>query len=233
MRERKNTTYELTLSVLEVYNNNIRDLLGPRIVLRREADVKLKNRPSYLRIRSTEEGQMYVEDLTEIRCDSLEDVVSLMKKGEANRSVGITNMNKYSSRSHSIVRIRITGRNIAESTTTKSLLSFIDLAGSERKEKSGSIGEQAKEAVYINRSLSALGKVIQALRTKQVHIPYRDSKLTYLLQEFLNGKAKVSMFINLSPMSVSAEETMSSLNFGKRARATELGRARRSRSSDA
>jgi len=233
MRERKNTTYELTLSVLEIYNDNIRDLLGPRIVLRREADVKLKNRPSYLKIRSTEEGQTYVEDLTEIRCDSLEDIVSLMKKGEANRSVGITNMNKYSSRSHSIVRIGITARNNADSTNTKSLLSFIDLAGSERSEKSGSIGEQAKEAVYINRSLSALGKVLEALRTKQVHIPYRDSKLTYLLQEFLNGKAKVSMFINLSPMSVSAEETMSSLNFGKRARATELGRARRSRSSNA
>lgn len=232
MRERKHSNYELTLSVLEIYNDNIRDLLGPRVVLRREADVRLKNRPSYLKIRNTEEGHMFVEDLTAIQCDTLEDVISWMKKGEANRSVGITNLNKYSSRSHSIVRITVSGRNTVASTKTNAVLSFIDLAGSERIQKSGSTGEQAKEAMYINRSLSALGNVIEALRTKQVHIPYRDSKLTYLLQEFLGGRAKVSMFINLSPMSASAEETMSSLNFAKRARATELGRSKRSRSMD-
>merc|ERR1712150_290181 len=108
---------------------------------------------------------------------------------------------------------------------TNSKLNLIDLAGSERVNKSGAKGAQLKEAQAINKSLSNLCNVIEALKKKQSHVPYRDSKLTYYLQTALGGNSKVMMFVNVSPTTVSAEETLCSLNFGKRARATELGRA--------
>jgi len=226
--ERKlDISYELTVSVLEIYNENIRDLLGPKVAYPEEADLGLRQKPSYLKIRYTD-GEMIMEDLTAIRCKCFEDVVVLMERGQANRSVGITNMNQYSSRSHSIVRITIKGKNRVTQTETVSILNFIDLAGSERIHKTGAQGEQMREATCINKSLSSLGNVIEAIKKKNSHIPYRDSKLTYLLQECLGGRSKVAMFINLSPSSASLEESLCSLNFGKRARATELGRAFRS-----
>jgi len=225
--ERKqDISYEFTVSVLEIYNENIRDLLGPKIPYPEEADLGLRKRPSYLKIRYID-GDMFIEDLTAIRAETFEDVVILMERGQSNRSVGVTNMNQYSSRSHSIVRITIRGENRVTHTETVAILNFIDLAGSERIHKSGSQGEQMRETSSINRSLSALGNVIEAIKRKQSHVPYRDSKLTYLLQESLGGKSKVAMFINLSPTSATVEESLCSLNFGKRARATELGRVSR------
>jgi len=223
---RPDISYEFTVSVLEIYNENIRDLLGPKIPYPEEADLGLRKRPSYLKLRYID-GDMFIEDLTAIRCESFEDVVVAMERGQSNRSVGVTNMNQYSSRSHSIVRITITGENRVTKTETVAILNFIDLAGSERIHKSGSWGVQMREASLINRSLSALGNVIEAIKRKQSHVPYRDSKLTYLLQECLGGKSKVAMFINLSPTSATVEESLCSLNFGKRARAAELGRVSR------
>jgi hypothetical protein len=222
-------SYDITLSVLEIYNENIRDLLGPEMLLSEEADLELRLRSSYLKFRYIESDVLVIEDLTTIRCESFEDAVVLMEKAQTSRHVGVTNMNEYSSRSHNIVRITVTGKNRMTHTETLAILNFIDLAGSERVHKSVTNNEeQFREVSSINRSFSALENVIQAIKKKQTQVPYRDSKLTYFLQECLGGGSKVVIFITLSPSLVSVDESLRSLNFGKRVRRTELGRAFRS-----
>merc|ERR1711865_1052218 len=119
------------------------------------------------------------------------------------------------------------GNDPRNDTHITSKLSLVDLAGCERISRSGATGQQLKEATSINASLSALGDVIAALSSKNAHIPYRNSKLTHLLADSLGGQSKCLMFVNVSPAAVNASETLNSLGFASRCRATELGRAKK------
>ncbi|KAL5783678.1 hypothetical protein ACOSP7_008707 [Xanthoceras sorbifolium] len=208
--------YELFVSMLEVYNEKIRDLLVD------------PNQPSKkLEIKQAAEGTQEVPGLTEARVYGTEEVWELLKSGGRARSVGSTNANELSSRSHCLLRVTVKGENLMNGQKTKSHLWLVDLAGSERVGKIEVEGERLKESQYINKSLSALGDVISALATKSGHIPYRNSKLTHMLQSSLGGDCKTLMFVQISPSSADLGETLCSLNFASRVRGIESGPARK------
>ena len=185
----------------------------------------------------TREGGTVVVGLTEFEVTSPEQVMSLLQQGQANRAVGSHDMNEHSSRSHSILTLKVTGKNTLQNTSTSGKLHLIDLAGSERVGKTDATGDRLKEAQNINRSLSALGDVIAALGSRSSngsgsnkgpsHVPFRNSKLTYLLQDSLGGNSKVCMIVNVSPVARNVGETVCSLTFASRCRAVELGNAKR------
>ena len=179
-----------------------------------------------LDIRVGKQG-VYVENLIEVEVLGEEDVTELMTMGHAHRSVGSHNINEHSSRSHLVLSIII--ECIPKVSSRKAFLSrlhLIDLAGSERVGKTAASGQRLKEAQNINRSLSALGDVIAALGNDSKHVPYRNSKLTFLLQDSLSGNSKVLMFVNISPVQWNAWESMCSLNFALRCRSVTLGQAK-------
>ena len=212
-----NWVYNVKFSMLEIYNETIRDLL---------LDPSSTSVPK-LDIRQTPEGNV-VSGLNEVEVDGPEEVLQLMSRGQKNRAVGSHDMNEHSSRSHSILTMTVRGVNNKNETTSFGKLHLIDLAGSERVAKTDATGERLKEAQNINRSLSALGDVINSLGSKKSsHVPYRNSKLTYLLQDSLGGNSKVMMFVNVSPAVYNANESICSLNFAFRCRNVELGQARK------
>ena len=135
-------------------------------------------------------------------------------------------MNAVSSRSHTIFMLYVTGEHVASGSKLSGCLNLVDLAGSERVGRSGAEGARLKEACAINKSLSCLGDVFQALSHKQAHVPYRNSKLTYLLQPCLGGDGKTLMFVNINPEAPSAEESACSLKFAAQVNAVELGGVR-------
>jgi kinesin family protein 3/17 len=171
-------------SYLEIYQEEIRDLLSKD----QKRRLELKERP---------DTGVYVKDLSSFVTKSVKEIEHVMNVGNQNRAVGRTNMNEHSSRSHAIFIITVECSEASvdgENHIRVGKLNLVDLAGSERQSKTGSEGEQFKEAVKINLSLSALGNVIHALVDgKTTHIPYRDSKLTRLLQDSLGGNAKTVM----------------------------------------
>uniref|UniRef100_A0A915HFY0 Kinesin motor domain-containing protein n=1 Tax=Romanomermis culicivorax TaxID=13658 RepID=A0A915HFY0_ROMCU len=132
------------------------------------------------------------------------------------RAKAATKCNSRSSRSHSVFRLRIKGHNEMTSVDCDGTLTLVDLAGSERLKESESTGERLKEAQNINKSLSTLGQVITSLSQKESHVPYRNSKLTYLLQSYLGGNSKMLMFVNISPLEESIQETINSLRFASK-----------------
>jgi kinesin family member C2/C3 len=206
-------TYSLTFSMLEIYNETILDLLDSN-----------PNKEK-LDVRQTPDGNI-VPGLTDVAIHSSEQVLDLMRQGQANRAVGSHDMNERSSRSHSILTVVCRGKNKIDGSTTYGKLNLIDLAGSERISKTDATGDRLKEAQNINRSLSALGDVISALGNKKnTHIPFRNSKLTFLLQDSLGGNSKVLMFVNISPAIYNLGESLCSLNFAARCRNVELGQA--------
>ncbi|KAI7907881.1 P-loop containing nucleoside triphosphate hydrolase protein [Cokeromyces recurvatus] len=162
---------------------------------------------------------VYVKDLYEIYVANTNEVYQAMKNGSANRAVAYTQMNAESSRSHSIVVITITQKNLDTGAAKSGKLYLVDLAGSEKVGKTGASGQTLEEAKKINKSLTALGMVINALTDgKSSHIPYRDSKLTRILQESLGGNSRTTLIINCSPSSYNEAETISTLRFGVRAK---------------
>uniref|UniRef100_A0A1D1YB82 Kinesin-like protein n=1 Tax=Anthurium amnicola TaxID=1678845 RepID=A0A1D1YB82_9ARAE len=209
--------FEFFVSILEVYNEKIRDLLGenPNQSAKR------------LEVKQAAEGTQEVPGLVEAQACSIDGVWELLKTGSRNRSVGSTNANEISSRSHSLVRITTKGENLVNGLRSRSHLWLVDLAGSERVGKIEVEGERLKESQFINKSLSALGDVIAALASKNPHIPYRNSKLTHLLQSSLGGDCKTLMFVQISPCSADVGETICSLNFATRVRGIEQGPARK------
>lgn len=204
------------VSYLEIYNENIRDLLNPNIS---SGTLVLKEQPN--------EG-VVVQNLSTHAVHSAEECEQLLAIGTKNRMVGATLMNAGSSRSHSIFIInleQITTSNGASNeddniaTIKKGKLNLVDLAGSERQAKTGATGDRLKEATKINLSLSALGNVISALVDgKSKHIPYRDSKLTRLLQDSLGGNTKTIMIACISPAEFNYDETLSTLRYASRAK---------------
>ncbi|KAJ1441202.1 P-loop containing nucleoside triphosphate hydrolase [Sesbania bispinosa] len=154
-----------------------------------------------------------------------QDVLDLMRIGQKNRAVGATALNERSSRSHSVLTVHVRGMELVSNSVLRGCLHLVDLAGSERVDKSEAVGERLKEAQHINRSLSALGDVISALAQKSPHIPYRNSKLTQVLQDSLGGHAKTLMFVHINPELNAIGETISTLKFAERVSSIELGAA--------
>nr|GEW73286.1 kinesin KP1 [Tanacetum cinerariifolium] len=157
---------------------------------------------------------------------STADVLELMNLGLMNRAVGATALNERSSRSHSVLTVHVRGTDLETNGVLRGNLHLVDLAGSERVDKSEATGDRLKEAQHINKSLSALGDVIFALAHKSQHVPYRNSKLTQVLQSSLGGQAKTLMFVQLNPDVESFSETISTLKFAERVSGVELGAAR-------
>ncbi|KAM5577000.1 kinesin-like protein KIN-14R [Rosa sericea] len=215
--ERKETfTYSISVSVLEVYNEQIRDLLDTSPQSSKKLEIK-----------QAPEGYHHVPGIVEAKVESIKEVWRVLQAGSNARAVGSNNVNEHSSRSHCLLCIMVKAKNLINGECTKSKLWLVDLAGSERLAKTDVQGERLKEAQNINRSLSALGDVISALANKSGHIPYRNSKLTHLLQDSLGGDSKTLMFVQISPSDQDLGETMSSLNFATRVRGIELGPVRK------
>ncbi|KAL2551316.1 Di-glucose binding protein with Kinesin motor domain [Forsythia ovata] len=213
--ERSETfTYSISVSVLEVYNEQIRDLLAT-------------STSKKLEIKQASEGFHHIPGIVEAKVEDINEVWNVLQAGSSARAVGSNNVNEHSSRSHCMLSIMVRSKNLITGEGTKSKLWLVDLAGSERLAKTDVQGERLKEAQNINRSLSALGDVISALANKSSHIPYRNSKLTHLLQDSLGGDSKTLMFVQISPSDQDVSETLSSLNFATRVRGVELGPARK------
>lgn len=205
----KDTQYLVRGSYLEIYNEEIRDLLSTDP----KAKCELKDSPN---------SGVYVKDLSTKVVKSVEEMDQVLATGLKNRSVAATNMNEGSSRSHSIFMVTVeqcsTGVD-GEPHIRVGKLNMVDLAGSERQSKTGATGDRLKEATKINLSLSALGNVISALVDgKSSHIPYRDSKLTRLLQDSLGGNTKTVMVANCGPADYNYDETLSTLRYAYRAK---------------
>nr|AAF19694.1 F2K11.1 [Arabidopsis thaliana] len=160
---------------------------------------------------------------------STEDVLELMNIGLMNRTVGATALNERSSRSHCVLSVHVRGVDVETDSILRGSLHLVDLAGSERVDRSEATGERLKEAQHINKSLSALGDVIFALAHKNPHVPYRNSKLTQVLQSSLGGQAKTLMFVQVNPDGDSYAETVSTLKFAERVSGVELGAAKSSK----
>lgn len=215
--ESKGWSYKFNASMLEIYNENIYDLLG-----------KGNTREEKLEVKLLAKGEdVHVPKLTIKEVKSEEQVFKLLKKACENRSVAETKCNQRSSRSHSVFQLRLDGANQVTGEASKGLLNLVDLAGSERVKDSGSEGQRLVEAQSINKSLSNLGNVIMALGNKEKHIPYRNSKLTYLLQSSLGGNSKTLMFVNISPKEECFSETLNSLRFATKVNQCNIGTAQK------
>ncbi|KAK4700548.1 kinesin family member 5, partial [Phenoliferia sp. Uapishka_3] len=200
-----NLEYLVKVSYMEIYMERIRDLLAP------END----NLP----IHEDKAKGVYVKNLSDFYVGNAPEVFEIMRQGGNSRAVSSTQMNAESSRSHSIFVITVQARNTDTGTQKTGSLFLVDLAGSEKIGKTGATGQTLEEAKKINKSLSALGMVINALTDgKSSHIPYRDSKLTRILQESLGGNSRTTLIINCSPSSYNEAETLSTLRFGMRAK---------------
>ncbi|KAK1324416.1 Kinesin-1 [Acorus calamus] len=224
--------YKMQASVLEIYNETIRDLL----CVNRAGGHDVNGGPAkQYSIKHDANGNTFVSDLTIIDVCSTKEVSMLLRQAAQSRSVGKTQMNEQSSRSHFVFTLRISGVNESTEQQVQGVLNLIDLAGSERLSKSQSTGDRLKETQAINKSLSSLSDVIFALAKKEEHVPFRNSKLTYLLQPCLGGDSKTLMFVNISPEVSSVGESLCSLRFAARVNACEIGVPRRQatlRSSD-
>ncbi|GAB1197674.1 Kinesin heavy chain [Aspergillus pseudonomiae] len=201
-----NIEYTVRVSYMEIYMERIRDLLVPQ--------------NDNLPVHEEKSRGVYVKGLLEVYVSSVQEVYEVMRRGGTARAVAATNMNQESSRSHSIFVITVTQKNLETGSAKSGQLFLVDLAGSEKVGKTGASGQTLEEAKKINKSLSALGMVINALTDgKSTHIPYRDSKLTRILQESLGGNSRTTLIINCSPSSYNDAETISTLRFGVRAKA--------------
>ncbi|KAK4286049.1 hypothetical protein QN277_002660 [Acacia crassicarpa] len=219
--------YELQVSMLEIYNETIRDLLSPNKSSLDVTRVENGTPGKQYSIKHDAYGNTYVSDLTVVDVQSAKEVAFLLNQAANSRSVGKTQMNEQSSRSHFVFTLRIYGVNESTDQQVQGVLNLIDLAGSERLSKSGSSGDRLKETQAINKSLSSLSDVIFALAKKEDHVPFRNSKLTYLLQPCLGGDSKTLMFVNISPEPSSVGESLCSLRFASRVNACEIGTPRR------
>jgi hypothetical protein len=227
--ERAEQGFETTLylGMVEIYNETLKDLLAPKA--NDAAAAAAAAPPKKLEILKDSLLGMYVKDLTSVTVHTASHVRTLIAQGNESRRTMATGLNEQSSRSHMVVTLvsRTTNAQTGESWVGK--LSLVDLAGSERLSKSETTGEAAKESMAINKSLTTLGTVIAALANGEKHVPFRDSKLTYLLQDSLGGNSKTLMMVNVSPSQYNVKETINSLLFANRAKSVALGKATKNR----
>ncbi|XP_063778148.1 kinesin-1 heavy chain [Pseudophryne corroboree] len=200
----ENLEFHIKVSYFEIYLDKIRDLL----------DVSKIN----LSVHEDKNRVPYVKGCTERFVCSPEEVMDTIDEGKSNRHVAVTNMNEHSSRSHSIFLINVKQENTQTEQKLSGKLYLVDLAGSEKVSKTGAEGALLDEAKNINKSLSSLGNVISALAEASVYIPYRDSKMTRILQDSLGGNCRTTIVICCSPSSYNEAETKSTLMFGQRAK---------------
>ncbi|KAI4296520.1 hypothetical protein L6164_036470 [Bauhinia variegata] len=220
--------YNMQASVLEIYNETIRDLLSSNRSYGTDQTRTENGVPGrQYTIKHDANGNTHVSDLTIVDVTSVYEISSLLQQAAHSRSVGRTQMNEQSSRSHFVFTLRICGINEKTEQQVQGVLNLIDLAGSERLSRSGATGDRLKETQAINKSLSSLSDVIFALAKKEEHVPFRNSKLTYLLQPCLGGDSKTLMFVNMSPDPSSTNESLCSLRFAARVNACEIGIPRR------
>ncbi|XP_039124064.1 kinesin-like protein KIN-14I isoform X2 [Dioscorea cayenensis subsp. rotundata] len=206
-RDSSKYSFSLKMYMVELYQDNLVDLLLPKNVKHPRLEIKKDSK-----------GMVSVENVTVLPISSYEELTTVVFRGSERRHIAGTNMNEESSRSHLILSIIIESTNLQTQSLSRGKLSFVDLAGSERVKKSGSAGKQLKEAQSINKSLSALGDVISALASDGQHIPYRNHKLTMLMSDSLGGNAKTLMFVNVSPAESNLDETQNSLVYASRVR---------------
>jgi len=200
-----NIEYTVRVSYMEIYMERIRDLLMPQ--------------NDNLPVHEEKNRGVYVKGLLEVYVASDDEVYEVLRRGGTARAVSATNMNAESSRSHSIFVVTVSQKNVETGSQKSGQLFLVDLAGSEKIGKTGASGQTLEEAKKINKSLSALGMVINSLTDgKSSHIPYRDSKLTRILQESLGGNSRTTLIINCSPSSYNDIETLGTLRFGMRAK---------------
>ena len=199
------TDFIIKVSMIEIYQEKIRDLL----------DITRVN----LNIREDNIKGIYVDGCSERYVGCPNDVLALLELGSSNRAQAATNMNEHSSRSHSIFILTINQTNKKDGGSKIGKLYLVDLAGSEKISKTGATGHTLEEAKIINKSLTTLGRVINNLTDgKSTHVPYRESKLTRVLQESLGGNSKTCLIITCSPSIYNESETLSTLRFGERAK---------------
>ncbi|KAA3457453.1 kinesin-like protein FRA1 [Gossypium australe] len=236
------TEFQLHVSFIEILKEEVRDLLDSEPVSKpvtpngNAAKVTVPGRPP-IQIRESSNGVITVAGSTEVAVSTLQEMATCLEQGSINRATGSTNMNNQSSRSHAIFTItleqmhKIQSVSAVNDTSDEDMgeeylcakLHLVDLAGSERAKRTGSDGLRLKEGIHINRGLLALGNVISALgdekkRKEGVHVPYRDSKLTRLLQDSLGGNSKTVMIACVSPADINAEESLNTLKYANRAR---------------
>ncbi|XP_014514884.1 kinesin-like protein KIN-14U isoform X1 [Vigna radiata var. radiata] len=213
------SAFTFSMSMLEVYMGNLRDLLAPKPSGRPHEQPMTK---CNLNIQTDPKGLIEIEGLSEVQISDYAKAKWWYNKGRRFRSTSWTNVNEASSRSHCLTRISIFRRGDAlEAKSEVSKLWMVDLGGSERLLKTGAKGLTLDEGRAINLSLSALADVVAALKRKRGHVPYRNSKLTQLLKDSLGYGSKVLMLVHISPSEEDVCETICSLNFAKRARAIE------------
>ncbi|KAH1082334.1 hypothetical protein J1N35_022095 [Gossypium stocksii] len=239
---KRHTEFQLHVSFIEILREEVRDLLNSepvgKLVTPKGNDVKtaVPGRPP-LQIRESSNGIITLAGSTEVAVSTLQEMATCLEHGSISRSTGSTNMNNQSSRSHAIFTITLEQMHKTQSISAvnntpdedmseeylSAKLHLVDLAGSERAKRTGSDGLRLKEGIHINRGLLALGNVISALgnekkRKEGMHVPYRDSKLTRLLQDSLGGNSKTVMIACISPADVNAEESLNTLKYANRAR---------------
>ncbi|CAN8234961.1 unnamed protein product [Cochlearia groenlandica] len=247
-----NISYEVGVQMVEIYNEQVLDLLSddssqkkyPYVfetffcfidfflyycvyILPFLCFLDLYNTLGILS--TTSQNGLAVPDASMFPVTATSDVITLMDIGLNNRAVGSTALNERSSRSHSIVTVHVRGKDLKTGSILYGNLHLVDLAGSERVDRSEVKGDRLREAQHINKSLSSLGDVIFSLASKSSHIPYRNSKLTQILQSSLGGRAKTLMFVQLNPDAISYSESMSTLKFAERVSGVELGAAKSSK----
>ncbi|KAI5404283.1 kinesin-like protein KIN-4A isoform X1 [Lathyrus oleraceus] len=232
--------FQLHVSFIEILKEEVRDLLDPSSMGKPETTnghsgkMTSPGKPP-IQIRETSSGVITLAGSTEVSVTTLKEMAACLEQGSLSRATGSTNMNNQSSRSHAIFTITLeqmckpknpNGSCLNDTMNDEYLcakLHLVDLAGSERAKRTGSDGMRFKEGVHINRGLLALGNVISALgdekkRKEGVHVPYRDSKLTRLLQDSLGGNSRTVMIACISPADINAEETLNTLKYANRAR---------------
>ena len=211
--------FSVRLAYLELYREQVLDLLNP--------DVTASER---IKIQFDPKVGTVITGLTEESVSSPQQIMVLLQRGEALRHVGATDMNEKSSRAHTIFRLLIESksRDPTDLVTRKSTLNLIDLAGSENARMTNAIGDRAKEAKFINQSLLTLSTIIQRLgevRSGGGHLPFRDSKLTRILQDPLSGNSVIAIICTISTSLKCADETTNTLKFAARAKKITLSRA--------
>jgi len=200
-----NLEFSIKVSYVEIYMETIRDLLEPSSI--------------NLQLREDKERGIFIDNARSIYVSSPEEMMEVIAAGAENRELSATGMNAGSSRSHSVLIVSISQRNTENQSTKAGKLFLVDLAGSEMVSKTGAEGQQLEEAKMINKSLTSLGLVIKSLTEgKGAHIPYRDSKLTRMLQESLGGNSRTVLIICVSMSTFNATETLSTVRFGSRAK---------------
>ncbi|XP_052886139.1 kinesin-like protein KIN-4A isoform X1 [Gossypium arboreum] len=227
--------FQLHVSFIEILKEEVHDLLDPTSPNKSDTastgKVHVSGKPP-IQIRESSNGVITLAGSTEVSVTTLKEIAACLEQGSLSRATGSTNMNNQSSRSHAIFTITLEQMPITGDGSTNDVMNeeylcaklhLVDLAGSERAKRTGSDGMRFKEGVHINKGLLALGNVISALgdekkRKEGIHVPYRDSKLTRLLQDSLGGNSRTVMIACISPADINAEETLNTLKYANRAR---------------